>query len=210
MLGRGKWLVGLFIADPPTPSSTPSPPSWILETKAPLLSGEKYNLQRTDRCLLNSQALHDQNPAEKYCFCFLVPIRKTKSIFFEAFHFCNLQTSGRKEFPRQTQPQKCKGTYLLSRTEIQSRRWNWDSEVHPNLLCMFSSECYPPSIQETSANCFDSPILSGSASVAFILHNSLYFIFFSVPYFLQGMLPFPYFFFLVSHLHLSPSLYQQN
>lgn len=42
-------------------------------------------------------------------------------------------------------------------------------------LLLFFLEHYLPRIRETSANCFDSPIRSGSASVAFIPHNSLYF-----------------------------------
>lgn len=75
---------------------------------------------------------------------FLVQIRITwrefskKSFPFVAFHLCGLQIRQRKELPRQTLPQKYKDIYLLGSTKIQkSRRQNWDSEVHPNLLCSF-------------------------------------------------------------------------
>ena len=75
---------------------------------------------------------------------FLVQIRiiwtafAKKFFHFVAFHLCNPQTRGRKELLRQTLPQKYKDRCLLGRTEIQkSRRQNWDSEVHPNLLCFF-------------------------------------------------------------------------
>lgn len=188
MLCREKWLVGLFAADSPAPL-----PEFL---KQRLLHSLVKALicwkQMTDCCLLNSQALHDQILQQNIASAgiFLVQIRITrrafskKSFLFLAFHLCSLQTTGRKELSRQILPQKYKDMYLLGRTEIQkSRRQSWDSEVHPNLLCFSFLEYYPPSIEEISANYFYSPIPSGSASVAFFLHNPLNFF----------VLPFPVF-----------------
>lgn len=172
-----------------------SPSFWILETKVPSLSGKSHNLQDAEDRLLPiltakfyMTIILQKNIASAGIF--LVQIRKTwrafskKSFSFIAFHLCNLLTKGRKELPMQTLPQKYKDIFLV---ELRFRRVRGRTEIQRLFIqiyfAFFSSEHYPPNIHKTSANYFDSPILSGSAPVAFILHNFLYFIFLPFPMF---------------------------
>ena len=111
-----------------------------------------------------------------------------KSIFQEALSLCSLSPLQSSNQQKNCQSKYCPRSikmYIFS-VELRFRRVGSRIEIQSSsksTLLFFSSKYYPLSIQETSAKYFDSHIIFGSASVAFILHNSFYFFFLLFPMF---------------------------